>query len=85
MRIQEPRNPTFRMNRACEGDLLPTRRSHSLDEKVDRCITDSRSIFIFLIFIFRPLALRVNARPRIAGSVPSSYTGFVVTSEQMFR
>jgi hypothetical protein len=47
MRIQEPRNPTFRMNRACEGDLLPTRRSHSLDEKVDQRITDSRPIAHF--------------------------------------
>ena len=41
MRIQEPRNPTFRMNRACEGDLLPTRRSHSLEMNLDLGITDA--------------------------------------------
>jgi hypothetical protein len=41
MRIQEPRNPTIRMNRACEGDLLPTRRSHSLDRNLDSGNTDA--------------------------------------------
>ena len=52
MRIQEPRNPTFRMNRACEGVLLPSRRTHSLEMNLELRITDASPYrFIFDLFL----------------------------------